>query len=298
VYQNLAVFAVHDRNAANHQEILTLEEGLARKVVTIEETSQVNQLMASNKGKSGVYLQSGDIVKGGKQDRVLQHDTLLPPDSRKVRLSVFCVEAGRWHGRGSESAGHFASSNASIFTKRGKMAVKVAASQGEVWDSVAAAQADIGGKMGHSVRAPQSATSLQLSLEDKQLTRSVDDYVRNIEKQMPQASDVVGYAFAVNGNVDAVDVFASPNLFGKMKGKLLKASATEAVAAKEDKPTVAPGAEAVRALITDAESGAARTEKQNLRTQVIRKETRRNVVFTTDDPLVPSKSVHKSYLAK
>jgi hypothetical protein len=229
---------------------------------------------------------------------VLQHDTLLPPNSNKVPLSVFCVESGRWHGRGSEPARHFASSNTSIITKRGKMAVKVAGNQGAVWESVAAAQADIGGKMGHSVRAPASATSLQLSLEDKKVTGTVDEYVRNIEKQLPQAADVVGYAVAVNGNVDAVDVFASPNLFGKMKGKLLKASATEALAAMQDKPVPPPSAEAVRALITDAESGAARTEKQTLRTQVTRKETRRNVVFTTDDPLVPSKSVHKSYMAK
>lgn len=94
-----------------------------------------------------------------------------------------------------------------------------------------------------------------------------------------------------------MDVFASPNLFGKMRGKLLKASATEAVASKGDKPVETPDAKAVRTLITDAESGAAKSEKQNLRTKVTRKETKR-VVFTTDDPLVPAKPVHKSYMAK
>jgi hypothetical protein len=122
--------------------------------------------------------------------------------------------------------------------------------------------------------------------------------VRNLEKQIPHDADIVGYALAVNGNVDSVEVFASPKLFGKMKGKLLKASATEAVASKQAKVSPAPNADAVRALITDAEAGAARTEKQNLHTQVTRKETSRNVVFTTDDPLVPSKPMHKSYLAK
>ena len=298
VYQNLAIFAVHDHNTANHQEILTLEEGLSQKLVAIEEVGQVNRLVASNKGKTSVYLQSGDIVKGGQQDRVLQHDTLLPPGSHKVPLSVFCVESGRWHGRGSEPVRHFASSGSSIITKRGKMAVKVAGDQGAVWDSVAAAQADIGGKVGRSVRAPESATSLQLSLEDKKVTGTVDEYVRNLEKEIPKDKDVVGYAVAVNGNVEAVDVFASPNLFGKMKGKLLKASATEALAAKTDKPSPSPTADAVRALMSDAESGAARTAKQTLRTQVMRKETKRNVVFETNDPFVPGKSVHKNYMAK
>ena len=75
----------------------------------------------------------------------------------------------------------------------------------------------------------------------------MDDYLRNIEKQIPQNDDVVGYAVAVNGKVDSVDVFASPKLFGKMKGKLLKASATEAVASKTDKAAPAPDASAAAA---------------------------------------------------
>lgn len=298
VYQNLAVFAVHDKNAAKHEEVLTLQEALAKKVVTVEETGDVNRLVASNKGKDAVYLQSGDIVKGGRQDRVLQHDTVLPPNGKRVGLNVFCVESGRWHGRGSEPVHHFASSNDALVTKRQKMAVKVAGSQGAVWNSVAVAQAEMGAKLGRSVRAPASSTSLQLTLEDRKVRESVDDYLRNIEKQIPARDDVVGYAVAVNGKVDSVDVFASPRLFGKMKTKLLKASATEAVASKSDKAVPAPDASAVHGLIADAESGAARAEKQNLRTKVSRKETSKNVLFTTEDPVVPSKPVHKNYLAK
>jgi hypothetical protein len=298
VYRNLAIFAVHDRDTTHHQEILTLQEGLAKKVVTIEEMGNVNQLVASNKGDKSVYLQAGDIVKGGQQDRVLQHDTLLPPNAKKVHLSVFCVEAGRWHGRGHEPVRHFASSDAAIMTKGQKLAVKVRGEQGAVWDSVAAAQADMGRNLGHSVQSRESATSLQLSLEDKKLNGTVEEYVQNLEKQLPKDNNVVGYAVAVNGNVDSVEVFASPNLFGKMKGKLLKASASEALATKPGKLAPPPTADAVRALIADAESGAAKQEKQTLRTQVTRKETRRNVVFETMDPFVPSKAVHKSYMAK
>jgi hypothetical protein len=70
------------------------------------------------------------------------------------------------------------------------------------------------------------------------------------------------------------------------------------VASKSGQPTSPPDASAVRSLIADAESGAAKAEKQNLRTRVTRRETPRNVVFTTDDPFVRGKSVHKNYLAK
>jgi hypothetical protein len=130
------------------------------------------------------------------------------------------------------------------------------------------------------------------------VTGSVEQYVSNLERTLPKDDDVVGYAVAVNGKVESVEVFASPRLFGKMKGKLLKASATEALAAKTDAPSSAPSPEVVRAFIADAESGAAKTEKRTLRTQVTRKENQRNVLFETADPIVPSKPVHKSYLAK
>src|SRR5512138_1867537 len=148
VYRNLAVFAVHDRAATHHEDILTLQEGLAKRVVTIQETGQVNQLVASNKGDKSVYLQAGDIVKGGQQDRVLQHDTVLPPNAKQVHLSVFCVESGRWHGRGNEPVQHFSASDKTIMTKRQKLAVKVSGKQGDVWESVAAAQADMGKNVG------------------------------------------------------------------------------------------------------------------------------------------------------
>jgi hypothetical protein len=297
-YRNLAVFVVHDRKAADHQDILTLDEALAKGTVTVAETGNVNQLAASNKGKTSVYLQSGDIVKGGKQDRVLQHDAVLPPNSKKVPLAVFCVESGRWHSRGDEPVHHFASSKASLVTKKSKLAVKVAGNQSEVWEAVANAQVDIGNNVGRSVRSVDSETSLQLTLEDKKLGSAMDEYVGSIEKQIPRADDVVGYALAINGEVESVDVFASPKLFGRMKGKLLKSGATEAIAAKQDKVAPPPGADAVRKLIADAESGAARSEKRTLRTQVNRNETKDNVVFTTEDPLVPAKPLHKSYMKK
>jgi hypothetical protein len=297
-FQNLAIFLVHDKQAAQHQDVLTLEEALARKVVTVEETGNVNKLLASNKGDKSVFIQSGDIVKGGQQDRVLQHDVVLPPRSSKVPLNAFCVEAGRWHGRGNEPVRHFASSSATIVTRKQKAAVKLSADQGAVWSSVAESQAALGKNLGRSVQAPDSQSSLQLSLEDRNLNQTVGDYVRGIEKQLPTRPDVVGYAVAVNGEVSTVDVFASSALFGKLKGKLLKAGAAEAIAERRAAPVPPAKIEDVRALLSDAETGTSRTERQTLRTHVGRKETAQSAVFTTDDPLVPSKAVHRSYLKK
>ena len=83
-----------------------------------------------------------------------------------------------------------------------------------------------------------------------------------------------------------------------MKAKMLRSGAAEAVAEKGPGPVVTPSTAAVRTLFSDAESGATRNEKQTLTTSVSRKETPKSVVFTTDDPRIRGKSVHKNYMSK
>jgi hypothetical protein len=47
-------------------------------------------------------LLAGEIVTGGKQDRIIGKDRLVPAESDPVDLSVFCVEPGRWVERSSK----------------------------------------------------------------------------------------------------------------------------------------------------------------------------------------------------
>jgi hypothetical protein len=298
VHENLAVFLLHDPAATGDEDVITLGEALASGDVVLEETGTVDQLVVSNRGSKTVYLQAGDVVKGGQQDRTLRHDALVPPRTRKKPLAAFCVESGRWHRRGGESARRFSSSAATLVTRKQKLAAKAAANQGQVWHAVEEAQNKLGDKMGRSVKAQASGTSLQLSLEDGGLAQAADRYVRAIEAQLPGRKDVVGYAFAVNGQISAVDVYASPSLFRKMKNKLVRASAVEAVAEKQDGPSPPVTTAAVRALLVDAESGAARLELKGERTDVVRKETAGSVVFTAEDPAPGKRAVHKSYLKK
>ena len=55
-----------------------------------------------------MFVQSGDIVKGGKQDRVLTVSLVLPPRSGRIAIAAFCVEQGRWSARGKEDVKTFA----------------------------------------------------------------------------------------------------------------------------------------------------------------------------------------------
>ena len=80
-------------------EILTLDESRARGALTVVERAQpsVPELIAENRGKAYVLLLAGEILIGGKQNRVLREDLLLPPLSGPRNIGVYCVEQGRWN---------------------------------------------------------------------------------------------------------------------------------------------------------------------------------------------------------
>jgi hypothetical protein len=312
-HENLTVFLFHNpaltRNPMPTGNFVSLEEALDRKEVVISDEGNVNQLYAKNVGKQPIYMQGGDIVKGGRQDRVLEQDTILEPNGKKVAIAAFCVEQGRWHARGSEPSSHFASSKDTLVTRKQKLAAKAAANQSEVWQSVAEAQAQIGSKVGGSVASPQSATSLQLSLENKQVRASAEKYLAALEG-IVKRPDTVGYAFAVNGQISAADVYGSPVLFRKLWPKLLRASAVEAVAeARAGEKIPAVSSDAVKKFVADAEGGR-RSEKQvSPRTSVGKADSSSAVMFETRDlapppagaaaaPAEARPPVHKSYLAK
>src|SRR5205085_7933404 len=136
---NLAVFLIHGPDKLKNREFLTLEEGIAKKVVVVHETSNVNELAIENTGDTDVYVQSGDIVKGGKQDRTIAMDFIAPAKSGKLPIASFCVEHGRWQQRGEEDAGLF-QYGAIVSGKGVKLAARRAMNQQEVWQELAVTQ--------------------------------------------------------------------------------------------------------------------------------------------------------------
>src|SRR5213078_3546404 len=106
------IFLIHGNEKIAGKNFLTLQEALEKSLVTVNETGQVNSLTIENRSQNeAVYIQSGDIVKGGRQDRVLAFDLIVPPNSGKMQIASFCVESGRWSQRGKESDRQFSESN-------------------------------------------------------------------------------------------------------------------------------------------------------------------------------------------
>lgn len=124
-HENLSIFFVHGKSADGPVP-LTLEEALAKGFVEVHETDTVSQLVVENKGKEEVFVHAGDIVKGGRQDRVVTASFVIPAQSKKIEVPVYCVEAGRWAPRGAEDSRKFATSAEMLPTKEAKLAMMAA----------------------------------------------------------------------------------------------------------------------------------------------------------------------------
>jgi hypothetical protein len=330
VHENLAVYFIHGKSAAGKVP-LTLEEAMAKGAVKVRETSNVNQLEVENLGDNEVFVQSGDIVKGGKQDRTLMVSLLLPPKSGAIPIASFCVEEGRWTARGREDAKNFSTASAAVPSRELKLAMKAplpaapagdtlnadpsrgrarvatvtAAETGvrqrQVWENVRKTQAKLTGSLGTSVRSAQSASSLQLALENEKLMDAQKGYVNALKAAGESSDDIVGFIFAVNGELNSADVYPSNGLFRKMWGKLLTASVIEAIGHKDQPAVAAPAVEAVTAFLAAAESGKPSEKTLNAGVRLETREADKAYLFETAraaSPAAPASFVHRNYLAR
>jgi hypothetical protein len=117
-HKNLAIFLIHSKDRSDAKTYLTLQEALEKKKAIVHETNSVNNLDVENTSKDEeVFVQSGDILKGGKQDRIIAFDLILPPKSGKVSVTAFCVDPQRWQQRGQEAVEQFKVSTAQLPSK-------------------------------------------------------------------------------------------------------------------------------------------------------------------------------------
>ena len=296
---NLTVFLVHGKDKIKGATFLTLQEALVQKKVIVRETREVNELSIENISGEEVYVQSGDIVKGGQQDRMLVTDLILPPHSGKISIGAYCVENGRWSRRGSEEVTTFNSSANAVASREVKLAAKMKESQGEVWREVSVAQDKLSANVGGDVKAPASPTSFQLALENKGVQTNADSYVEALGGLLDTRPDVIGYVFAINGKINSADVYASSALFRKLWPKLLKASAIEAVAElRRGEKFAAPKPADVEGFLDDGSKGTEKEKDVTERVQVVTRDSKDNISFDTRDRAKSGMVVHRNIIKK
>ena len=301
-HQNLSVYLVHGREEVPGQTFLTLQEAMEAQLVTVHETGDVNRLAVENTSATeSVFIQAGDIVKGGKQDRVLAVDLILESRSGKVPIDSFCVEAGRWQQRGDEAAGTFGASIKSLSNTELKLAALHSSSQSEVWEKVSAQQASVARNvegLAQEEMAAESPSSLQLTLENEKVEKAIGDYTAKLGNLLLEQEGVIGVVFAVNGELRSADLYASQVLSRKLYPRLLEASATEAVSEldQEQAPGLPTPGE-VEAWLAETDKGSMQVRKAGDRVTIIQRETDEAVRLDTQEPAAGF-ILHRTYLRK
>jgi hypothetical protein len=250
---NLTVFPVVAAMSHDTHEFLTLDEGVrSGEVVVTEygnvqpllrgrlvrqphEGAEVNQLVLVNNSRRPLILLAGEIVTGGKQDRVIGQDRIVPGESDAIDLRVFCVEPGRWTATSAEF-GSMESAMAPPAIRAKAMGPK---DQDQVWSEVRKQQAKIAANLANEEAvAVNGTTSYARIMGDKAVEQQVDSVAEPIERSyqslIGQLRDrnAVGVVVAVNGEIVWADIFASANLLQKYWPKLVRSYAAEAIVTK------------------------------------------------------------------
>jgi hypothetical protein len=282
---NLLLFPVVRANGKSPgaTPFLTLDEGIKSGQVEVTEAGkvrglvrprggrpvienyggdQVNTLVLVNNSNQPLLLLAGEIVTGGKQDRVIAKDRIVPAGGDPIDLSVFCIEPGRW----TESSAKFgAAANGSAGSFMVQPTVRqeamVAKNQQSVWNSVhgaisqmaaaaPAAAPAIAGQMSGSPNAesrPFGTTSYAKAMQDSGVSAKVDEAAAPVMKSRDQVlaklreEHAIGVVVAVRGEIVWADMFAGTELLSRYWSKLVRSYAAESLTVGEthSAPTIA-----------------------------------------------------------
>jgi hypothetical protein len=247
---NLTIFPVVADRTHDTQNFLTLDEGVRSGEVVVSEAgsvrplirghqgyiprdgAEVNRLVLVNNSDRPLILLAGEIVTGGKQDRVVGKDRIVPPKSDPIDLAVFCVEPGRWVATKSDFGSfHFQMAQPSV--RRSAMADQ---DQQKVWAEVhATAQSVAVEASPAAARAIGGTSSYAGVMANEEVKRKVDAVAVPIEQSYLglmrelRERNAVGVVVAVNGRIIWADMFASTSLLEKYWPKLIRSYAAEAL---------------------------------------------------------------------
>jgi hypothetical protein len=305
-YRNLQIFLIQGDARLDEHQYATLAEALEKGFVVIKETGNVQELSVENLSKATtVFLNAGDIIKGGRQDRTVRDDLILPPQSGEVPLAAFCVEHGRWTQRGRENPAAFSANTKSLSSKKQKMAARYGLSQSEVWSGVAEEQNRLNENVSRlagrrvETRDAASASSLQLTLENKDLEAVRKAYLDRLNPILDGKNDVLGFAYAINGEINSAEVYGNKQLFRALWPKLLDAAVTEAIAeSKEGGQFQSVEPTALKSFFETALSGSVKERQVWKTTRVKVYTTPATVLFETLDLEAGGAWIHKSFINK
>ncbi|HMH34974.1 MAG TPA: DUF6569 family protein [Puia sp.] len=226
-FENLRLYPIRAKDNFKNQfkdvgKYMALKDAMAARKVKIAENKEggsVNELTIENISQDTIIIITGEIVKGGKQDRIIEKDMLLEPKSGKKKLPVFCVESGRWTA--SNDNGENFTAHYSVGTMSLRKVVEREADQQKVWSKV-----DEINSKNKTVSNTKTYTAIDRSAA---FTGKLKSYLHFFQTAFSTDQDVIGVVVVSGDKVLGCDMFATSALFKQNFDNLLHAYATEAI---------------------------------------------------------------------
>jgi len=225
-FRNLKIIPVRRRGGGGMpgpSNVVTLGEALKQGLITVTERGttsfdNVHFLRFNTHSNKSVYIGGGEIIAGGRQDRMIIQDTILAPSSKDQYVPVMCVEEGRW----SEKEKKFAYGN---YANEGlRKVLDSTHNQVRIWLEVNR-QLQLG-------KFKNTSLAYMSRYQDKKYMTVVDEYFRFFQNKFEHSdSTIVGFVALSGDEVIGSDIFEGADLFYHQLEPLLHGYIDEAIQA-------------------------------------------------------------------
>ena len=224
-FKNLKIIPIRRKNPGGMPpgmgDMVTLSQALNKGLITVTERGStsfdnVHWLRFNTHSNKSVYISGGEIVAGGRQDRMIIRDTILHPSEKDQYVPVMCVEEERW----SEKEKKFGYGSYGITDLR--KVLDSTHNQVLIWREVDR-QLQAGGFKNNSL-------AYLSRYQDKKYIAASDEYYRFFRDKLARTdSNVVGFVAISGDKIIGSDVYNSTDLFYNQADPLLHGYIDEAM---------------------------------------------------------------------
>lgn len=205
---SLTFFPLSAEEADKVDRVWTMPEALSEGKLAIEELepADLNRLRFVNHSDRLVLCLAGQVIEGGKQNRTLATDALLPLEESVV-LPIYCVQKGRW----TDEKGRFSQPSVGMAPMAVRNSAAAGAGQQQVWEDV--------NRSNEQMKVATPDKDLLAGLKDKRTQGWLERARRIVIDKLP--GNCVGVVVSRGQEFVGADLFNRPELFRPMRDGLL-----------------------------------------------------------------------------
>lgn len=212
-YKNLKIIPIRKKGGGGEPgaglgDVIPLNQALQQGLVTVTERGttsfdNVHWLRFNTHSDKSIYISGGEIMAGGRQDRMVIGDTILRPSEKDQYVPVMCVEEDRWSEK-EKKFGYGALANGHL-----RKVLDSTPNQVLVWREIDRQLVSGGFKT-----KTQEYLSRDLGKKDKRYETGESDYFNWFYNKFKHTdSTIVGFVAISGDKVIGSDIFATRGIF-------------------------------------------------------------------------------------